>query len=525
MAKKKTNEEFVKEDLSFADEKWYEGFNHFKEYIEEFKTILVSQKYVCKDGYRLGFWISQNRINYLARNESQEYKMKKHLGTMKEYQIKALNDVGMIWDVLEYQWFQGLKYFDEYIKEFNTSYASKTVIYKDYKLGAWLSRQRLDYNNNELSQERIDLLNQRNMIWDCSINYNEMFENGFKYLEKYVKLYGNALVPEEFVIDDFTLGRWINSQRRKYKNYLVPGTNKSCGTLTNEQVKRLEALGMVWDVLENQWDIGYEKFKKYVKTNKHSVISVGCVFEDFPLGTWICHRRADYKKGKLSKEQIDSLEKLGMIWKANNKGSSSFPEYLIYCYFKSIYGENKVFYRDKSLGFEIDVYIPHLKIAIEYDGGRFHKNNKNDLSKNKKIEELEIFLYRFREFETNKLEDTKYLKNIYLEKFKEYDYLVEKLNNQFKLNVEIDIQKCFNEYVENTFNGLDSNWYDNYYLLKEYINNNGTKGINQSLVYKDKKIGCWLARQRTKNRKGTLSNKQIELLNSLKVLENKKDGL
>lgn len=53
-------------------------------------------------------------------------------------------------------------------------------------------------------------------------------------------------------------------------------------------------------------------------------------------------------------------------------------------------------YREK--GYELDVYIPSKKIAIEYDGYLWHKNKaKKDLEKNKKCVKDGIKLYRIRE--------------------------------------------------------------------------------------------------------------------------------
>ena len=75
---------------------------------------------------------------------------------------------------------------------------------------------------------------------------------------------------------------------------------------------------------------------------------------------------------------------------------TSFPEYAIVYYLKK-YGLDVIHsYREK--GYELDVFIPSKKIAIEYDGGLWHKNRiKNDLEKNFKCKKDGIKLYRLRE--------------------------------------------------------------------------------------------------------------------------------
>ena len=80
----------------------------------------------------------------------------------------------------------------------------------------------------------------------------------------------------------------------------------------------------------------------------------------------------------------------------NSERNTSFPEYAIAYYLKK-YGLDVIHsYREK--GYELDIYIPSPKIAIEYDGYFWHKSKaKKDLSKNLKCQKDGIKLYRIRE--------------------------------------------------------------------------------------------------------------------------------
>ncbi|MBE6565331.1 MAG: hypothetical protein E7655_08675 [Ruminococcaceae bacterium] len=80
----------------------------------------------------------------------------------------------------------------------------------------------------------------------------------------------------------------------------------------------------------------------------------------------------------------------------NSERNTSFPEYAIAYYLKK-YGLDVIHsYREK--GYELDVYIPSPKIAIEYDGYFWHKSKaKKDLNKNLKCQKDGIKLYRIRE--------------------------------------------------------------------------------------------------------------------------------
>lgn len=80
----------------------------------------------------------------------------------------------------------------------------------------------------------------------------------------------------------------------------------------------------------------------------------------------------------------------------NSERGTSLPEYAIEFYLKKYNLE--VIHSYKQQGYELDVYIPSMKIAIEYDGYFWHRNKTTkDLKKNLKCKEDGIRLYRIRE--------------------------------------------------------------------------------------------------------------------------------
>ena len=80
----------------------------------------------------------------------------------------------------------------------------------------------------------------------------------------------------------------------------------------------------------------------------------------------------------------------------SSEQNTSFPEYAIVYYLKK-YGLD-VLHSYKKQGYELDIYIPSKKIAIEYDGYYWHKNKtKSDLEKNQKCKNDGIKLFRIRE--------------------------------------------------------------------------------------------------------------------------------
>ena len=81
-------------------------------------------------------------------------------------------------------------------------------------------------------------------------------------------------------------------------------------------------------------------------------------------------------------------------------GGTSLPEQSIYFYIKKAFpnarNREKIAYKKTSI--EVDIYIPDIKIAIEYDGIRWHKDKfEGDQAKADKLAELGIYLINVRE--------------------------------------------------------------------------------------------------------------------------------
>ena len=74
---------------------------------------------------------------------------------------------------------------------------------------------------------------------------------------------------------------------------------------------------------------------------------------------------------------------------------SSFPEQAIFYYLKKKYPDsvNRYLYK----GVELDIYIPSLRVGVEYDGVAYHKDSNKDVTKNDFCIENNIHLVRIRE--------------------------------------------------------------------------------------------------------------------------------
>jgi hypothetical protein len=83
---------------------------------------------------------------------------------------------------------------------------------------------------------------------------------------------------------------------------------------------------------------------------------------------------------------------------------TSYPEQVIYYYINKLFPDASN--GDKTtISLELDIYIPSISVAIEYDGNRWHKDINRDLQKNDECKKSGIRLIRVREVGCPQLND------------------------------------------------------------------------------------------------------------------------
>ena len=103
-----------------------------------------------------------------------------------------------------------------------------------FALGPWVSRQRVGFNKDQLTPERIQRLGDLGFLWDA---HAEKWEQGFSELAIFRDTNNHCLVPATYkTASGFALRDWVNNQRT--------GFNKD--QLTPERIQRLDELGFVW---------------------------------------------------------------------------------------------------------------------------------------------------------------------------------------------------------------------------------------------------------------------------------------
>ena len=138
------------------------------------------------------------------------------------------------------------------------------------------------------------------------------WDDYYKEAAAYHQEYGNLDVPSGFMTPSgLPLGSWLLTQRRIYMG-------KIPGRLSEEQILRLEELGISWEShSDRQWERYYSRAAEYYARNGNLDVKGSYVTEDgFRLGMWLNNIRQYRANGSriLSGARQRQLEQIGMIW-------------------------------------------------------------------------------------------------------------------------------------------------------------------------------------------------------------------
>ena len=333
-------------DTKNNDEIWTQMYtlakNHFEKYgsleriTSRYKTLNGIDK--CENGYNLGNWFDTQR----RTNEK---------GKLSSERKELLKQIGMRFDTKDNDetWAQmyelAKNHFEKYgsLERITTKYKTLNGIDKDengYNLGNWVNTQRRSNKKGKLSKERKELLVKIGMRFDIKDN-DEIWTQMYTLAKNHFEKYGNLEIPQSFktmngIIKDengYNLGKWLDTQRQTYK----------IGKLSPERIDLLEQIEMRFDTRDNDeiwtqiYTLAKNHFEKYGSleriTSRYKTLNGVVEYKKgYSLGEWFNRQRKAYKKGKLSKEKIELLERIGMVWeirKRKNKKQELCNEYLI----------------------------------------------------------------------------------------------------------------------------------------------------------------------------------------------------
>ena len=180
-----------------------------------------------------------------------------------------------------------------------------------FGLGRWLELQRqiqAGEKPGRLTAEQAARLEKLGIAWKQRME--QAWERGYAAAREYREEYGNLMVPVRYrEKNGFALGEWIVYNRQRFL-----GNN-----LSTDRAERLEALGMVWDTVQDIWEQSYCAAVQYWLD--HGTLEVPVKYttpEGVALGVWLGSQRAAYKAGTIKPVQKAWLEALDVDWTNRN---------------------------------------------------------------------------------------------------------------------------------------------------------------------------------------------------------------
>ena len=206
------------------------------------------------------------------------------------------------------KWFEFYEQLKMYkTKNGNCKVPTKNYIIENLNLSQWVKAQRKLRVDNRLSSERYNLLERLGFIWDVR---EIIWESGFDQLKAYAEKHGDCLVSrdkKDKLYNGFALSTWVRIQRN----------NRKSGKISEERIRRLDAIGFVWDQYAYMWDEGCKHYESFISQKNRRQLRNGTVFNGFKLGQWAGTQRRIFKEGKMSPDRERRLSQLGFIWSYN----------------------------------------------------------------------------------------------------------------------------------------------------------------------------------------------------------------
>lgn len=279
-----------------------------------------------------------------------------------------------------------------------------------------------------------------------TVSWQTMFEQAKKYYSES----GDLEVPARFITNDgYSLGHWIYNQRAVRKG-------QQTGNLSEEQIEKLNSIGMRWDLYTDySWEKNFNAAKNYYEKNGHLDVPSRFVTRDgLPLGAWLSSLRTWESSGihpkYLSAERKKQLESIGMIW--------SELDY----YWEQNFSEALRYYRKNG-----DLLVPSNFVT---DNGV----------------RLGSWIFRQRKLHSGSCKGT-------------------------PLTAE---QTARLNSIGMVWEPEDP-WLMSFNLVKGYYKEHGNINISQSTVVNGVWLGKWIAEQKKRLKSGKHSDKQREYLNNL----------
>jgi superfamily II DNA or RNA helicase len=487
--------------IEFATSNWEYMFGKLVRFVEINQHTRPS-KVGDDDTRKLSLWVSRQRQFYRS-------------GLLDSKKIKALEstDKNWSWDPLEDDWSNYYQALRDFVEQHGHARPSTSRGGSD-RLGPWVTNQRGSYKSGKLSDERINALEGLHSTWSWD-PLKDDWEFMLNLLIEFEKKNQHTRVESTYKVDGYGLGSWVHTQRSKYKQL-----DKKPNLLSEEQISKLEDLDTWrWNPADEDIEKYIYVIQKYEKEFGTSRVPITYKFEGINCGTWVSHKREDYRKGKLSLEVINLLESTFPDWSWNPAQEDWEKSFSALQDFINDHGHARVSNDVTTSGVNLGTWV--LNIRSRYKAGRLPQEQIDRLENIHPTwtwsvydQQWEEFFNRLEEFTNTNGHSNVGSKGQTIEERALYEWV----NTQRKRFKEGKMSETRIARLGNlgfSFQPIDP-WVESFNLLKQFAEREGHANVPTNHIEDEYFLGRWASTQRGKYRKKELSLEQINLLEKLK---------
>ncbi len=259
----------------------FEAVSEFKE--KQGRFPLSDEKY---EGLRVGVWCTNQRI---LNNK----------GQLETEKLEKLNSIGFVWDTDEERWQSNYLEIKKMTEQYG-HFPKRSDFSADegkWSLYVWLTAQRVKFGRGELSEEKQKLLNDIGFELNTETNderWNRLYLEAKKFNEENNRFPTTTDVKKYPEMNE--LYRWIIRQRKAFNE----------GKLSEDRVKLLNELGMVWDLSDAKWNGQLELLNAFIRENKRTP-SANEKFKNKAIGQWYSEQLRRLKSGSLDEVKVKKI--------------------------------------------------------------------------------------------------------------------------------------------------------------------------------------------------------------------------
>ncbi|MEV6932285.1 Helicase associated domain protein [Dactylosporangium sp. NPDC051485] len=229
-------------------------------------------------------------------------------GQLSAEQRAMLTDLGLDLDPRDTVWRRGLAAATAFHARHGHLRVPAGYQHDGFDLDGWLRLRRGDLRRGGLAPDRAAALTALGIL-DTLGKPKATWDDGFAAVQAFHRRHGHLRVPNGATIDGIDISHWLSMRRVDARE----------GRLTTANRATLDAMGMVWNLREQQWWDQFDALRRFHTGHGHLRVGTGARHDGVVLSRFMLKMRKDREEGRLTSQQIAAADELGMSWQITGR--------------------------------------------------------------------------------------------------------------------------------------------------------------------------------------------------------------